>query len=291
MPVNLYQGAALILLSELFFVLMGTQVRSVSQGLSNEMIVFFRNLFGLQIMVPLLLRHGSSAFKTRKPQLHLLRGLAGVSAMYCFFYAIAHIELASAMILKMSAPLFIPIIAFIWLKEALSWLIGLVVVIGFCGVSLIIKPDLAAINSVALIALAGGFFAAIAKSTVKRLTATEHPATIVFYFALTGLTVSSLPALLKWQTPDLQQLLQLLLLGLLASLGQYFMTRAYALAPASQISHFSYSSILYASLLGWLIWDEWMDAWSWLGTVLVILSGVLLVQVKTVASLQSAKTL
>ncbi len=291
MPVNLYKGAAFILLSELFFVLMGTQVRSVSQGLSNEMIVFFRNLFGLQIMIPLLLRHGTSSFKTSKPQLHLLRGLAGVSAMYCFFYAIAHIELASAMILKMSAPLFIPIIAFIWLKEQLSWLIGFVVLIGFCGVSLIIKPDLSAINNVALIALAGGFFAAIAKSTVKRLTATERPETIVFYFALTGLTVSSLPALLNWQTPDLQQLLQLLLLGLLASLGQFFMTQAYVFAPASQISHFSYSSILYASFFGWLIWDEWMEAWSWLGAILVILSGILLVQVKNVSSLQSARTL
>ncbi len=292
MPVvNLYKGAAFILVSELFFVLMGTQVRSASQGLSNEMIVFFRNLFGLQIMIPLLMRHGVSAFKTAKPQLHLLRGLAGVSAMYCFFYAIAHLELASAMILKMSAPLFIPIIALVWLKEQLSWLIGFVVIIGFCGIILIIKPDPGAINGVALIALAGGFFAAIAKSTVKRLTATEKPATIVFYFALTGLTVSALPALLNWQTPDLPQLLQLLLLGLLASLGQFFMTQAYALAPASQISHFSYSSVLYASFLGWLIWDEWMDAWSWLGTLLVILSGILLVQVKNAASLQSAKPL
>jgi len=112
---NLLKGAFFILLSELFFVLMGTQVRQVSEGLSNEMIVFFRNLFGLQIIIPLLLHQGWSAIKTDKPRFHLLRGLAGVSAMYCFFYAIANLPLANAMILKMSAPLFIPIIAFIWL--------------------------------------------------------------------------------------------------------------------------------------------------------------------------------
>lgn len=277
---NLLKGAAFILLSELFFVLMGTQVRQVAENLSNEMIVFFRNLFGLQILIPLMLQQGGSALKTRQAHYHLLRGVAGVSAMYCFFYAIAHLPLANAMILKMSAPLFIPIIAYFWLKEKLSWTLGLVVILGFVGVSLIVKPEFDAINVVALIALAGGFFAAIAKSTVKKLTRTERPATIVFYFALTGLLVSSLPAMLYWQTPTLEQLVQLLLLGFLASAGQYFMTHAYSYAPASQISHFSYSSILYASVIGWLMWGEWMDLWAWMGAVMVIMSGIVLIQKK-----------
>jgi len=102
----------------------------------------------------------------------------------------------------------------------------------------------------------------------------------VFYFALTALTVSSLPALLHWQTPNATQFWQLILLGLLASGGQFFMTLAYSYAPASQISHFSYSSILYASLAGWLLWGEWMDGWAWLGAGLVVLSGVLLLKTK-----------
>ena len=79
---NLHKGAAFILLSELFFVLMGTQVRTVSEQLSNEMIVFFRNLIGLQILIPLVWSNGWSSLKTDKPQLHLLRGTAGVCAMY-----------------------------------------------------------------------------------------------------------------------------------------------------------------------------------------------------------------
>lgn len=278
MPVSLFKGAVFILLSEMFFVLMGAQVRAVSINLSNEMIVFFRNLFGLQIILPLWWQHGFSALKTDKPQLHLLRGLAGVSAMYCFFYAVANLPLANAMILKMTAPLFIPLIAFFWLKEAPSWMIALVIMLGFAGVSLIIKPDLNAIDRVALIALCGGLFAAIAKSTVKQLTQTEKPATIVFYFALSGLFISSIPAFIYWQTPDTKQLLQLLGLGFLAASGQFLMTKAYSYAPASQISHFSYSSILYASLAGWLFWDEWMDGWSWFGALMVVMSGVLLIK-------------
>jgi len=278
---RLIKGASFILLSELFFVMMGIQVRESAEHLSNELIVFFRNLFGLQIIIPLLLKQGWKTLKTQQVKFHLLRGLAGVSAMYCFFYAIAHLPLANAMILKMSAPLFIPVIAYLWLKEKLNWTIGFVVILGFVGVTLIIKPDFTDLDLVALIALAGGFFAAIAKSTVKKLTHTERPATIVFYFALTGLIVSSIPAILNWQTPNSEQLLQLLLLGFFAASGQFFMTQAYAFAPASQISHFSYSSIIYASIIGWLLWGEWMDLWAWTGAAMVVISGILLIKRRT----------
>jgi len=278
MPNNVLKGAGFILLSELLFVVMGAQVKSLSQELPNEIIVFFRNLFGLQVILPLLLRQGFGALYTQRVPLHLLRGLAGLSAMYCFFYAIANLPLANAMILKMSAPLFIPIIAMLWLGERLNGLIVFAVTLGFAGVALILQPDLQGFDSVALIAVAGGFFAAIAKTTVKKLTSSENPATIVFYFALTGMLLSSVPAYLVWTTPSIQQMLQLLLLGSAAAGAQFVMTRAYSFAPASKISHYAYSSVLYASLLGWLFWDEWMNLLAWLGAAMVIASGMVLLK-------------
>ncbi len=283
--IDLRRGALYMLLSELMFVLMGTQIRAVSDSMPNEMVVFFRNLIGIQILLPLLWQHGLVSLRTRRPGLHLFRGLAGISAMYCFFYAIAHLPLANAMILKMSAPLFIPLIAWWWLKERLDWRIGGVVLLGFAGVWLILKPDLgqfAADQKVALIALAGGFFAALAKTTVKKLTGSENPMVIVFYFALTGLTVSAIPAAIAWKTPQGIEWLHLVAVGLLASIGQVLMTRAYSHAPASQISHYSYSSILYASAIGWWLWGEWMDGWAWLGAGLVALSGMLLIRRRAV---------
>jgi drug/metabolite transporter (DMT)-like permease len=278
MPNNVLKGAGFILLSELLFVVMGSQVKSLSQELPNEMIVFFRNLFGLQVILPLLLRQGFGALYTQRASLHLLRGLAGLSAMYCFFYAIANLPLANAMILKMSAPLFIPIIAMLWLGERLNGLIVFAVTLGFAGVALILQPDLEGFDSVALIAVAGGFFAAIAKTTVKKLTSSENPATIVFYFALTGMLLSSVPAYLVWTPPNAQQMLQLLLLGTAAASAQFVMTRAYSFAPASKISHYAYSSVLYASLLGWLFWDEWMNLLGWIGAAMVIASGMVLLK-------------
>ncbi len=278
---HLRLAVAYMLLAELFFVLMGTQIHALSGELPNEMVVFFRNLIGLQILLALLWRHGPGSLKTARPGLHLLRGIAGISAMYCSFYAIAHLPLANAMILKATSPLFIPLVAWLWLKEGLRIQILFVVLLGFIGVLLILKPDIhrfAADQRVALIALAGSLFAALAKTSVRRLTGSESPVLIVFYFALIGLVISAPPAWIAWQTPQGIEWLHLLGVGLFASTGQVLMTRAYSHAPASQISHYSYSSILFASLIGWWLWDEWMDSWAWLGTVLVVLSGTLLIR-------------
>ena len=85
---RLFAGALYIILAELFFASMGASIRFVSEDLNNPMVVFARNLVGLLVLLPWLL-HGDKRFKTQVPHLHLLRGLAGVSAMYCFFYAIA----------------------------------------------------------------------------------------------------------------------------------------------------------------------------------------------------------
>jgi drug/metabolite transporter (DMT)-like permease len=110
----------LVILAELMFVIMGAMVKAASATLPNEMIVFFRNLFGLAAVLPLVLREGIPGLATRVPQLHLMRALAGVGAMYCFFYSLGQLPLADAMLLKLTAPIFIPMIALLWLGEGFS---------------------------------------------------------------------------------------------------------------------------------------------------------------------------
>ena len=113
----LIRGALLIISAELMFALMGASIRQVSTDLNNGMVVFARNLVGLALLSSLLLRPGQLDLRTRVPHLHLLRGGAGLGAMYCFYYAIAHMPLADAMLLKLTAPLFIPLVALLWLDE------------------------------------------------------------------------------------------------------------------------------------------------------------------------------
>lgn len=271
---DLIQGALLVVSAELMFASMGVAIRMVSQEMPNAGIVFFRNLIGMSILLPLILRTGWSGFRTKVPQLHLLRGLAGLAAMYCFFYAIARIPLAEAMLLKLSAPLFIPVVAFLWLGEQIPWRVRWAIALGLAGVVLILRPELGAISSIGLIALLGGFFAAIAKVTVRRLSRTEPTTRIVFYFALTGTLVSALPLLRFWQTPSPQAMGWLLAVGFLATLGQLLLTRGFSLAPAARMGTFGFFSVLFGALYGWLFWDELISGSTAIGATLVVLAGV-----------------
>jgi len=267
-------GAALVICGELMFASMGVGIRFVANELPNEAIVFFRNLLSLFLLAPLLVR-SDVGFATRVLHLHLLRGAAGVSAMYCFFYAIANIPLADAMLLKLTAPLFIPLVALFWLRESLTSRIWLAIAIGFGGVLLILRPGLEEMSPVASIAVLGGMFAAVAKVTVRRLSRSEPPLRIVFHFALTATLVSGIPLLWAWQTPSPFALGWLLVIALFATLGQLCLTNGLSLAPAAHMGSFGYFAVIFGAAYGWLLWDEVLTWWTVAGAVLIVYAGVL----------------
>jgi drug/metabolite transporter (DMT)-like permease len=257
------------------FTSMGVVVRLVSAELNNAQVVFFRNLLVLIMLFPLLMRYRRAGFVTTVPHYHLLRGVAGVGAMYCFFYAITNMPLANAMLLKLSAPLFIPVVALLWLRESISWLVAFAVLLGFVGVAFILTPEYETLGTVGLIALFGGLLAAVAKTTLRRLARSEPPERTVFYFALTGTLVSILPLFSYWQPVSLHSFLWLLLLAGFGLTGQMLMTRGFAHAKAGRLGIFAYSSVIFAALYGWLLWDESLT-WSMVGgSLLVAIAGLL----------------
>lgn len=274
-----FLGASFILLGELCFATMGVAIRFVSEELDNELIVFARNLLGLLILAPWLLRHGLGRVSTQVPGLHLLRGVAGVSAMYCFFYAIANLPLAEAMLLKLTAPVFMPLIALLWLHERVTPLLWLALAIGFAGVVVILDPGIEAgallVSPVALIGLLGGILAALAKVTVRRLSRTEPTTRIVFYFALIACAISAVPLLWAWQTPSTTAMLWLVAVAIAATLGQLALTRGLSLAPASRMGAFGYFAVVFGAAYGWLIWDEPVTLALAGGTLLIAIAGLL----------------
>ena len=272
---RLWLGEGFIVAGEFMFASMGVGVRTVAESLPNELIVFFRNLFGLALLTPWLLKRGYGGFRTSVPHLHLLRGVAGVSAMYCFFYAIAHMPLADAMLLKLSSPLFIPLVALLWLDEKIGHRVWLAIAVGFSGVVLILRPGVEGVSPVAIIALLGGLFAAIAKVTVRRLSRSEPPVRIVFYFALVATLVSSVPLTWAWETPTLESLLWMLGIATFATLGQICLTNGMSLAPAARMGAFGYFSVVFGAAYGWLLWDERLLWWTVAGSLLIFLSGLL----------------
>ena len=276
---SIVSGAFFIVASELSFAIGAAIIKSVSASLPNESIVFFRNFFGLLILSPLLLRGGTNILQTDRLHLHLVRSGFGMGSMYCFFYGLAHIPLADSMLIKSTIPLIIPFVAVLWLKENIFLQVSLASGIGFIGIFLILKPD-GQMNWASLVALASSVMAAIAFVTVRKLSATEPSLRIVSYFAIVGLIVSAIPLIRFWQTPTLIQWLMLIGIGLSTTIGQLLLTRGYSSAPAASVGIFTYTSVPFGAFLGWLFWQELLDTNFFIGAVLILLAGSIVLRTR-----------
>ncbi|MBE9042804.1 DMT family transporter [Pleurocapsales cyanobacterium LEGE 10410] len=276
---SIVRGAFFIIASELSFALSAAIIKLVSTSLPNESIVFFRNLFGLMILTPLLLRSSPKILQTNRLNIHLIRSGFGMGAMYCFFYALAHISLGDSMLIKSTIPLIIPFISALWLKENISQRVIIAGILGFVGVFLILEPN-GDTNWASLVALASSLMAAMAFVTVRKLSATEPALRIVSYFAIFGLAISAIPMIWHWQTPTISQYFMLIGIGLSTTVGQLLLTRGYQNAPASSVGIFTYTSVPFGTFLGWLFWKELLDKNSFFGAILIVLAGIIILRTK-----------
>ncbi len=274
---SIVRGAIFIIAAELVLTMNGVIIKLASDGLPNEMIVFFRNAFGLLSLMPIFAREGMAIIHTQKLHLHLVRGICGVTAMYSLFFVLGNLQLANAMLLKATIPIFIPLVAFSWLKEKISVVARLAIAVGFCGVFLILEPG-TDFNWIMLIGLFSSAFASVSMVTIRKLSATEPAVRTVFYFAIIASLVSVIPLTWAWKTPTSEEWLLLMSLGICSTVVQLLTTRGYASAPASQVGIFSYSSVIFGALIGWLFWKELWDVNSLIGAVFIIGAGFLTIR-------------
>lgn len=250
---------------------MGALAKTASeQGGSEALIVFTRNLVGVLALLPWVLRTGPSALRTQRLSGHIWRSLFGLCGMYTLFYALTHLPLAEALLLNYASPLFIPFIAWFALAEKPPLLMIPAALLGLAGVALIVKPAALSFGLASWIGAASGVFAACAMVSLRRISDTEPPQRVVFYFSAIGLVVSAIPLWWLASPPSRELLLWMALTGLAATNGQLQLTKAYSFAPAARVGAMGYSAVVFAGLLGWLIWDETPDAYSLVGAALVI---------------------
>ncbi|WP_100241490.1 DMT family transporter [Acinetobacter tandoii] len=261
-----------LMTSALLFSIMGVCIRFASETVDNPTVVFFRNAVGLFIFIPMLLKHGFSFIKTDKLWMHTWRSIVGLAAMYGFFYAIAHLKLSNAMVFSYSSPIFIPLIAYFFLKERISKGMIIAAVVGLMGVLLVAKPDQGVFNAISFIGLGACFLSAMAFVTVRALTNTEPPERIVFYFCIFGTLISSIPMYWHWRVFTIKELALLITAGLLANISQLFMSYAYSLAPAGQIGPMNYIAIIFAGIWGFVFWHEIPDLYSILGISIILMA-------------------
>lgn len=271
-------GALCVIAGELLLAVMGALIKYLSPDLGNSMIVFGRNALGLSLLLPILLyREGPGFLRTPHLRFHMMRGVIGVSAMYCYFFSLGKLALTEAVLLKLTAPFFIPLIAFFWLKERTAPITVAAIALGFCGVFVLLQPGQARAEDVlfVLAGVSGAVLGATAKVTIRRMGVKEPSARIVVYFALIASAVSAPAAIMNWQWPTALQWLLLLALAATATAAQLLITTAYRIAPAGAIGQFTYSSVLFAVLLGWLFFSEPLSLHQAVGGVLIVGAGLL----------------
>jgi len=272
---DLRAGALYMVASALLFASMAASVRVAARELPNAPIVFFRHFIMLLFLLPWLWRQGRGALATDDLRGHLVRGLAGVAAVACYFYAIARLRLADAVLLNQSMPLFIPIVERFWLGEAIPRRLWGVLLLGFVGLLFILKPGTGVFEPAALVGLASAGLAAVAQVGIRRLTRTEPVTRIVFYFGLVASVVALPPAALTWRSPSSATWAVLLLMGVFATVGQLTLTRAYVHAPAARVGPFLYAGPVFAGVLDWALWGRLPDPQFVVGAVLVVAAATL----------------
>ncbi|MEO6698283.1 MAG: DMT family transporter [Paraperlucidibaca sp.] len=269
---SVWRGLALLTLSAFLFATMGVFIRQASHTVNNETIVFFRNLTGALMLLPLVAVHGTALLKTQVFYKHLWRGVVGLAAMYGFFYAIAKLPLASAMVFTYSSPVFIPLIAWLFLKEKITTRMMIAALLGFGGVLLICRPDTAGMGFISLVGISASLLAAMAFVTVRSLSSTEPITRIVLYFSLIAVTISAVPMLWAWRPLNLHEYAWVVGAGILATFSQLAMSRAYSLAPAGRIGPAAYLAIVFAGLWAWLLWDELPETLAVVGIIIIFLA-------------------
>jgi drug/metabolite transporter (DMT)-like permease len=284
-----------MVLGALIFATMGVCVKFASAWFGAAEIVFYRGLIGI-VFLWLLARSRGVPLATRYPGMHAWRSLIGVVSLGAWFYAIAHMPLATAMTLNYMSSVWIA--AFLVGGALLAWVpvpgrdgrvakpplqapLVLTVLTGFAGVVLMLQPTASDSQGFAgLMGLLSGLTAAFAYMQVVALSRIGEPETrTVFYFALGSALAGGLGMLLTGLSAwDWRHALWLLPVGLLAALGQLCMTRAYASAKTESgtllVANLQYSGIVFAALYSVLLFDDRIDASGWAGMALIIASGI-----------------
>ena len=262
-------GAALL------FAASGVIIKFLTISASNQMIVFFRQLFALLFLIPFSRGKGKSNIKTRKFPLHILRAFASLSAMYCLVYAIKYLPLVDALLLSYTRALFMPLIVFLWFGKKPPKYVFLGLIIGFIGVACILKPDSKVFDIAALVGLASGLFGAIAFSAVRRLTKTENPVKIMLFYLILSIPITAVPLASSWVSPDQTAWLCLLGLGVVGVFYQYMLTKAYEHAKGPQVASVLYSTVIFAAFFDWFLWHESLDVFSILGIIIVVVGSLI----------------
>lgn len=277
-----FAGVGLKLVSVACFASMAACVKALGAAVPPGQVVFCRGLISLAVIAVVAWRvEGLHLLVTRNWRAHALRSVSGSLSMFCWFISLTLIPLAQMTTISFTIPLFLTILALVFLRERIHAYRWNALAVGFAGVLIIVSPDVMSPSGSLLgvgVALTAAVLAAFAQMFVRRMSSHEHALTITFYFFVTSTTLAAATLLLQpWPMPTAQQWLLLAMTGAFGVVGQLTMTYSFRYAEASLLAPLDYVSMLFAVGIGYTVFGELPGVSIWIGAPLVIAAGAIII--------------
>jgi len=267
-PSNI-RGIVCMLAATLLFTVMGITARYVSERIHPFEVVFFRIAFGLVLLLPLVLNYGLRHFRTAHFGLHCARAAAQVTEMLIYFVGLTMIQYAQVQALTFTTPLFATLLAVIFLRERIRLRRMGALVVGFLGAMVVIRPGVVPVETGSLLILISALGWAGVILIVKQLTRTDSSVTITAWMVVLMTPMALIPAAFVWVWPTWTELGWLAVVGIAGTLGQLAVTQAFRVADTTAVLPFDFTKLIWAALMGYLVFGEIPTVWTWIGGVAI----------------------
>jgi drug/metabolite transporter (DMT)-like permease len=277
--VDVKRAAAFMVLGVASFALMDALGKSVVSGYPVFQMLAIRSTVALVLLAALLAAGGRlGTLRTRQPGGHALRALCGLVAFVSFYAALRHLPLADAVAIAFGSPFLMTALARVWLKERVGPQRWLAIAVGFLGMLVVVRPGGANFRPASLLilvaALAYGMMMLLARWMTRPERPHESSSSFVFYMLAGQLAIGWLVAPHTWRTPDAWAMAQMAAMGVFAILGNYGLAEAFRTAPVATVAPLEYTGVIWAVVLGALVFGDIPPASFWAGTVVIIAAGL-----------------
>jgi len=272
-------GIGFVILMTVCFSSLDASAKYLSNELPLWVLLWGRYVFNF-LFVALFFLRGAPAdiIRTRNIKLQMLRSILLVASTLTFWLALMFLPLADCVVILFVSPLLVTILAAPLLGESVDKHRWSVVILGFVGVMVVLRPGFAIFDWVSILPLITALLYAGVQISTRILGRTDGALTTLLYSSAGGVIISTIGVWFFWVTPSLQQWLVLGWLGFLGALGHYLMIKAYEIAPASLLAPFDYTTLIWATILGFVIFGDLPDTWTVLGAIIIMSSGIYLIR-------------
>ena len=281
------RGMGYMLVSTVCASVLNATVKYISAELHPFEISFFRSAFGFVAFAPLLIRHGWAPFRTKRLGLHAVRGVLTSVAILTLFWGLSMTELAKVQALSFTTPLFAAVLGFALLREKVAFVRIAALLVGFAGTVVVLRPDMIEIGPGPILILISALVIGGQMIAMKVLSRTVSSTTITLYMMVFTTILAFVAALFLWKVPTWPQLGVMVAIGFLSAFLHLCMAQAIKEADVSVVLSVNYTALIWAAIIGFVVFAEIPDIGTWIGGTIICASVVFIAIREKVAESQT----